>query len=354
MFRKRNINNNKKAEILFENEDNKNSSFSNINQILKLKNNIKILGKKRLCTFSTTEEYLNDKKKQKLNEEKFYESTKTLFENNKNNAIRENLIDPELPNPNKKTKLDSDNKFFGYGPIIAPKNIRSTCRFDYAPGICKDFKETGYCGFGETCIFVHDRSDYKLGWELEQEWNKLQREKELKKIKEGKYYSSDEESSCECENKEDNKICKICNKEFVEPVVISCNHIFCEKCIINQYKNKNKKCILCGNLLNGIFNKYVKGKNNNNNNNNNKKNINIKKEENKEFDKIKEIGEKLKKGEEIIVNNLDDNYNDFEYLNSNKKDFNEENIIFENEKVKKKNKINYANDWNYKSDYYKY
>ena len=184
MFRKRNINNNKKAEILFENEDNKNSSFSNINQILKLKNNIKILGKKRLCTFSTTEEYLNDKKKQKLNEEKFYESTKTLFENNKDNAIRENLIDPELPNPNKKTKLDSDNKFFGYGPIIAPKNIRSTCRFDYAPGICKDFKETGYCGFGETCIFVHDRSDYKLGWELEQEWNKLQREKELKKIKE--------------------------------------------------------------------------------------------------------------------------------------------------------------------------
>ena len=234
MFRKRN-NNNKKAEIYIENEDNKNSTFSNINQILKLKNNIKILGKKRLCNFSTTEEYLNDKKKQKLNEEKFYESTRTLMENNKNNAIRENLIDPEK-SQNKKTKFDSDNKFFGYGPIIAPKNIRSTCRFDYAPGICKDFKETGYCGFGDTCIFVHDRSDYKLGWELEQEWNKLQREKELKKIKEGKYYSSDDDSSCECNNEnEDDKICKICNKEFVEPVVISCNHIFCEKFI----------CVVC-------------------------------------------------------------------------------------------------------------
>ncbi len=29
----------------------------------------------------------------------------------------------------------------------------------------------GYCGFGDSCKFLHDRSDYKHGWQLEREWN---------------------------------------------------------------------------------------------------------------------------------------------------------------------------------------
>ena len=32
--------------------------------------------------------------------------------------------------------------------------------------ICKDYKETGYCSFGDSCKFIHDRSDYKSGWEI--------------------------------------------------------------------------------------------------------------------------------------------------------------------------------------------
>ena len=40
-------------------------------------------------------------------------------------------------------------------------------RFDYQPDICKDYKETGYCGYGDACKFVHDRGDYKSGWELD-------------------------------------------------------------------------------------------------------------------------------------------------------------------------------------------
>lgn len=31
------------------------------------------------------------------------------------------------------------------GPIRAPSFLRATCRFDYAPDICKDYKETGLC-----------------------------------------------------------------------------------------------------------------------------------------------------------------------------------------------------------------
>lgn len=34
------------------------------------------------------------------------------------------------------------------GPMRAPLHLRATIRWDYQPDICKDWKETGYCGFG--------------------------------------------------------------------------------------------------------------------------------------------------------------------------------------------------------------
>jgi RING finger protein 113A len=48
------------------------------------------------------------------------------------------------------------NKFLA-GPIKASAFVRTTCRFDYQPDICKDYKDTGFCGFGDTCIYLHDR-----------------------------------------------------------------------------------------------------------------------------------------------------------------------------------------------------
>merc|ERR1712185_599440 len=61
-------------------------------------------------------------------------------------------------------------------------NVRSTMRIEYwgvsgDGGICKDWKETGYCGYGDACKFLHDRSDYKSGWQLEKQWEDEQREK---------------------------------------------------------------------------------------------------------------------------------------------------------------------------------
>ena len=46
------------------------------------------------------------------------------------------------------------------GPQKAPEFVRMTCRFDYQPDICKDYKETGFCGYGDNCKFMHDRGDY--------------------------------------------------------------------------------------------------------------------------------------------------------------------------------------------------
>lgn len=40
------------------------------------------------------------------------------------------------------------------GPIRAPANLRATVRWDYQPDICKDFKETGFCGFGGLYLSV--------------------------------------------------------------------------------------------------------------------------------------------------------------------------------------------------------
>ena len=40
------------------------------------------------------------------------------------------------------------------GPMRAPLHLRATVRWDYQPDICKDWKETGYCGFGGTIMIT--------------------------------------------------------------------------------------------------------------------------------------------------------------------------------------------------------
>ena len=119
-----------------------------------------------------------------------------------------------------KSERDKEkHKFTGsLGPIRAPTNIRLTTRVDYAPGVCKDYKETGRCGFGDGCIFMHDRGDYKLGWELELEWEEKKR-KENMRNQSGEKNDTEEESDYEInENDELPKFCQICNNIFNNPV----------------------------------------------------------------------------------------------------------------------------------------
>jgi ribosomal protein L34E len=145
-------------------------------------------------------------------------------------------------------------------PMKAQQHIRVTCRFDYAPGICKDYKETGYCGFGDSCVFLHDRSDYKIGWELERDWIKMQQQKQKKKEhsnEEEESNDDDYEHSSHDDNEEHqhelSSKCGICGNELVEPIVTLCEHYFCEKCAIDQYKKTNK-CKICGKNTKGVFN----------------------------------------------------------------------------------------------------
>lgn len=138
------------------------------------------------------------------------------------------------------------------GPIRAPTNIRSTVRWDYDPMSCKDYRETGICGFGDSCKFMHDRGDYKFGWQLEQEWDDAQKAKENGKAPED---SSDDEKYVIDSDDDDNlpKKCPFCRKVFNTPVITRCKHYFCEKCALDHYK-KSQRCYECGKQTGGVFN----------------------------------------------------------------------------------------------------
>ncbi|CAH4031994.1 E3 ubiquitin-protein ligase RNF113A [Pieris brassicae] len=132
---------------------------------------------------------------------------------------------------------NASSGFVRKGPIRAPANLRATVRWDYQPDICKDYKETGFCGFGDSCKFLHDRSDYKHGWQLERE--------DLETKDESDYeIHSDEELPFKC---------FICRDSFKDPVVTRCKHYFCEKCALQQYK-KSQRCFICNAQTGGVFN----------------------------------------------------------------------------------------------------
>ena len=149
------------------------------------------------------------------------------------------------------------------GPMKAPSFVRSTTRIDHNPERCKDYYEHGYCGFGDTCIFIHDRGDYKSGHQLDQEY-----EQELKKKYRrlqhrggGNCASDSEESNYEIDSAGEKgidpidglpELCQICEGEFKEPVVTKCKHYFCDGCAIANY-SRDGNCFVCGESTQGIF-----------------------------------------------------------------------------------------------------
>lgn len=119
--------------------------------------------------------------------------------------------------------------------------IKSTIRTDYQPDICKDYKETGFCGFGDSCKFLHDRSDYKHGWQLEQEWAR------------GEFKEEDDDKYLIKETDEENSVpmdCVICKQPFKDPIVTKCKHYFCCSC---AEKECSDKCFICEQPTSGIF-----------------------------------------------------------------------------------------------------
>lgn len=155
------------------------------------------------------------------------------------------------------------NKFLA-GPIRAAQHVRVTARFDYQPDICKDYKDTGFCGFGDTCIYLHDRGDTMTGWQLEQQWEKEQREKKEKQEKEMTDFLSTHSGGTAkgggVSIPDDGLpfACHICRKHFTDPVVTACNHYFCEKCIMDHVRSVSEACPICNADTSSVFNQPTK------------------------------------------------------------------------------------------------
>lgn len=161
------------------------------------------------------------------------------------------------------------NKFLA-GPIKAPTFVRTTCRFDYQPDICKDYKETGFCGYGDTCIYMHDRGDTISGWQFEREWEAKRhaeqkiKQKDLEKFATG--ISKQDVKGDDNDNKEYGTnmtgdllpfACFLCREAFKEPVVTTCGHYFCHTCILSKVTGievSSSECPVCGNETHKVFN----------------------------------------------------------------------------------------------------
>jgi RING finger protein 113A len=142
-----------------------------------------------------------------------------------------------------------------HGPLRASAHIRMSVRFDYQPDICKDYKETGYCGYGDSCKFMHDRGDYKSGWQMEREWDEAEKRRK-ERIVQGVADDNEVAGEANEEDEEDDELpfaCFICRQPFTDPVVTSCKHYFCEHCALKHHA-RNKHCFVCNKPTNGVFN----------------------------------------------------------------------------------------------------
>jgi RING finger protein 113A len=137
------------------------------------------------------------------------------------------------------------------GPLRTASYLRISSRFDYAPDVCKDYKDSGYCGFGDNCKFMHDRSDYKSGWQLEKEWQAQKLKNDPNKF----IIDSDDEVSSQEHDSDDDLpfACLLCKGDFKSPIMTLCKHYFCESCALKQYA-KTPKCACCGDNTKGVFN----------------------------------------------------------------------------------------------------
>lgn len=132
----------------------------------------------------------------------------------------------------KEDRLNSEAKGSGK-KISQAANLRNTLLMDFQPDVCKDFKQTGYCGYGDSCKFLHSRDDFKAGWKLNQDWKVDELEK-------------NEENVIDIPFK-----CAICKNDYKTPVRTNCDHYFCRKCFVDRNITE-KTCFICGAETGGI------------------------------------------------------------------------------------------------------
>ncbi|KAI0476356.1 hypothetical protein GGR56DRAFT_466210 [Xylariaceae sp. FL0804] len=145
------------------------------------------------------------------------------------------------------------------GPIKAATNIRTVTTMDFAPDVCKDYKQTGFCGFGDNCKFLHAREVYKQGWQLDKEWENVTKGKKniggkvFASANRGATTADDADAADEALLEKIPFACIICKGPYKEPIVTRCGHYFCLPCALQRYR-KDPSCAACGAGTGGVFN----------------------------------------------------------------------------------------------------
>ncbi|VDN15911.1 unnamed protein product, partial [Dibothriocephalus latus] len=110
------------------------------------------------------------------------------------------------------SEIDTDFNHDAQSLFIQSQKIDKACFSLF------DYKETGFCSFGDSCKFLHDRSDYKHGWQIDQE------------VAEGtygvegvddRYEIKDDEGDDDADDHLPLK-CMICRGDYKDPVVTRC------------------------------------------------------------------------------------------------------------------------------------
>jgi RING finger protein 113A len=143
------------------------------------------------------------------------------------------------------------------GPQKSSTNVRTITITDYTPDVCKDYKQTGFCGFGDNCKYLHAREDYAAGWKLDRDW-----EMSTKGKKPGGTIVAS--ANRDEKDKDDDGVdlamlekipfaCLICKKPYKTPIITKCGHYFCEACALKRYR-KDPTCAACNAKTQGVFN----------------------------------------------------------------------------------------------------
>jgi RING finger protein 113A len=117
---------------------------------------------------------------------------------------------------------------------------------------------------------LHDRGDYKSGWQLEREWESEQTKKKKKMEDSIAGFGDEDVKPTEGEEDDDDKYaidsdeedlpfaCFICREDFTNPVMTVCGHYFCAQCAMEGTKGTGNKCPICNKQTFGVFNRAHK------------------------------------------------------------------------------------------------